>query len=111
MDIGYTHTQDEVPKRQFKHLETAMDIIDENRNRPAASRFRWNPEATWASRSTLFLNIFRKYSECITRRMRVITCLLPAKTPLSFQVADGNPQFDPLDIRLLHILMYHSRVA
>ncbi|MGL1891442.1 MAG: hypothetical protein OCD02_07415 [Spirochaetaceae bacterium] len=48
LDIGYTHTQDAVLKLQFKHLEKAMDLIDENINRPFESRFRWNPEATWA---------------------------------------------------------------
>jgi hypothetical protein len=48
LDIGYTQTQDEVLERQFEHLETAMDLIEANRNRSSA-RFRWNPEATWAS--------------------------------------------------------------
>ncbi len=48
LDIGYTHTQEDVLKRQYAHLEKAMDLIDEHRDKPEASQFRWNPEITWA---------------------------------------------------------------
>lgn len=48
LDIGYTHRQDDVLTRQFQHLEVAMDLIDKNKTKPEESRFRWNPEITWA---------------------------------------------------------------
>ncbi|UYP44535.1 hypothetical protein NEF87_000820 [Candidatus Lokiarchaeum ossiferum] len=48
LDIGYTHTQEEVLKIQFQHLETAMDLIDKHKHKPDHCRFRWNPEILWA---------------------------------------------------------------
>lgn len=48
LDIGYTHAQNDVLLRQFTHLEKAMDLIEANKNKPEAARFRWNPEITWA---------------------------------------------------------------
>jgi len=48
LDIGYTHTQDEVLKIQYQHLEKAMDIIEQNTSKPEPTQFKWNPEITWA---------------------------------------------------------------
>jgi len=52
-DIGYTHTQQEVLDIQFQNQETAMDLVDVNRQRPENAQFRWNPEATWALKEWL----------------------------------------------------------
>jgi len=48
VDIGYTHTQEEVMHKQWKNLEKAMDLIESARGNPPDSRFKWNPEVTWA---------------------------------------------------------------
>lgn len=48
LDIGYTHTQDEVLKIQYKHLEKAMDLIEESSSNEEGTQFKWNPEITWA---------------------------------------------------------------
>ncbi len=48
LDIGYTHTQEEVLQRQFSHTYRALDLIDMHRENPEYSQFRWNPEVTWA---------------------------------------------------------------
>lgn len=46
-DIGYTHTQEEVFKIQIKNLENGMALVDKNKFRSEAARFRWNPEVTF----------------------------------------------------------------
>jgi alpha-mannosidase len=46
-DIGYTHTQEEVFQIQMRNLENGMALVDQNRHRPDAARFRWNPEVTF----------------------------------------------------------------
>ncbi|TFH30700.1 MAG: hypothetical protein E4G98_01560, partial [Promethearchaeota archaeon] len=48
LDIGFTHTQDEVLAIQCKYLEKAMDLIEQNLHKPEKIRFRWNPEILWA---------------------------------------------------------------
>jgi alpha-mannosidase len=48
LDIGFTHPQEEVMKIQWKHLETAMDLIEKTKDYPDDAKFRWNPEVTWA---------------------------------------------------------------
>lgn len=48
LDIGYTHTQDEVLRIQNNYLETAMDLVDRYRSRKTGEQFKWNPEITWA---------------------------------------------------------------
>jgi hypothetical protein len=48
VDIGYTHTQDEVMEKQWRNLEKAMDLIDSTADMPEGARFKWNPETTWA---------------------------------------------------------------
>jgi len=46
-DIGYTHTQEEVFRIQIRNLENAMALVEQNKHRPEAARFRWNPEVTF----------------------------------------------------------------
>ena len=48
LDIGFTHTQEEVLQIQLEHLRTALDLIDETRDYPEEARFRWHPEGMWA---------------------------------------------------------------
>ena len=47
VDIGYTHTQDEVKQIQFSNLDTALKLIGENDKYPEAAKFRWNMEVVW----------------------------------------------------------------
>jgi hypothetical protein len=47
-DIGYTHPQDEVLKKQWGYIDQALDLIDQTREYPAGSRFVWNPENNYA---------------------------------------------------------------
>ena len=49
VDIGYTHTQDEVEKMQWSHFEKAMAIAEKTRDYPEGSRFKWNAEVFWAA--------------------------------------------------------------
>ncbi|MBD1423710.1 glycoside hydrolase family 38 N-terminal domain-containing protein [Sphingobacterium chuzhouense] len=46
-DIGYTHRQAEVLRRQWDNLELALDLIDRTEHYPPHAQFKWNTEATW----------------------------------------------------------------
>jgi len=48
LDIGYTHTQEDVLKLQVQHLRAAMKLIEKTRDYPPDARFRWHPEGMWA---------------------------------------------------------------
>ena len=48
LDIGYTHTQQEVLKRQVGFLHTALDLIEATKDYPEEARFKWHPEGMWA---------------------------------------------------------------
>jgi len=48
LDIGFTHTQEDVLKLQVKHLRAAMKLIEKTRDYPPEARFRWHPEGMWA---------------------------------------------------------------
>ena len=48
LDIGFTHTQDEVLRRQVEYLRLAMQYIDETKDYPEGARFVWHPEGMWA---------------------------------------------------------------
>lgn len=48
LDIGYTHTQDEVLKLQLENLRKAMEIIKNTDEYSPESQFKWNPEILWA---------------------------------------------------------------
>ena len=48
LDIGYTHTQDDVLHRQVGYLRTALQYIEETKEYPEGARFIWHPEGMWA---------------------------------------------------------------
>ncbi len=48
LDIGFTHTQEEVLRMQTGYLYQALDLIDKTRNYPEDARFRWHAEGMWA---------------------------------------------------------------
>jgi len=48
LDIGFTHTQEEVLERQVDHLRTALRYIEETNDYPPEARFIWHPEGMWA---------------------------------------------------------------
>jgi alpha-mannosidase len=47
-DIGYTHVQTEVEKKQWEYLEQAIETARKTADYPAGARFRWNVEVMWA---------------------------------------------------------------
>lgn len=47
LDIGYTHTHEEVLERQLRNIDLAMELIKTTEAFPKASRFRWNIETVW----------------------------------------------------------------
>lgn len=53
VDIGYTHVQTEVERKQWRYLEEAMEIARRTADYPPASRFKWNAEVLWAVDSYL----------------------------------------------------------
>ena len=53
LDIGYTHTQPDVERVQWKNLEQALDLIDATRDLPTGAQFKWLPEGMWALESYL----------------------------------------------------------
>lgn len=48
LDIGFTHTQEEVLEMQVGYLYQALDLIDSTRHYPEEARFKWHPEGMWA---------------------------------------------------------------
>lgn len=48
LDIGFTHTQEEVLEMQTGYLNQVLDLIDQTREYPEEARFRWHPEGMWA---------------------------------------------------------------
>ncbi len=48
LDIGFTHTQEEVLELQKGYLYKALDLIDSTRGFPEEAQFRWHPEGMWA---------------------------------------------------------------
>jgi alpha-mannosidase len=48
LDIGYTHLQTDVEKRQWEHLEQAIELAEKTADYPEGSRFKWLPEGLWA---------------------------------------------------------------
>ncbi|PWJ41918.1 glycoside hydrolase family 38 N-terminal domain-containing protein [Sediminitomix flava] len=53
VDIGYTHTQDEVEKMQWKNLDDAVMMSQKTANYPEGSKFKWSVEVMWAVESYL----------------------------------------------------------
>lgn len=48
VDIGFTHVQTDVMKRQWEHFEAALDIAEKTKDYPEGARFKWNAEVLWA---------------------------------------------------------------
>ncbi len=48
LDIGYTHTQEDVLARQVQSLKDSLQYIDETKDYPEESRFKFHPEGMWA---------------------------------------------------------------
>ena len=48
LDIGFTHTQDDVLQLQIAHLRTALEYIDRTKEYPPEAQFKWHPEGMWA---------------------------------------------------------------
>ena len=53
VDIGYTHVQTDVMKRQWEHLDLAIDLAEKTADYPQGARFKWNVEVLWAVDSFL----------------------------------------------------------
>jgi len=53
LDIGYTHTQEDVEKLQMKYLDQVLELIEQTANNPPEARFTWMPEGLWAVESWL----------------------------------------------------------
>lgn len=47
LDIGYTHTQDDVERLQMKFLDEAIEIGRRTDHYPPEARFKWLPEGLW----------------------------------------------------------------
>ncbi|MFV2069969.1 MAG: hypothetical protein ACC645_23630, partial [Pirellulales bacterium] len=53
VDIGYTHVQTEVMRRQWKHFGQAIELSRRTADYPPGARFKWNTEGLWAVDSYL----------------------------------------------------------
>jgi len=53
LDIGYTHTQEDVEQLQMKYLDQVLELIDQTAGNPPEARFTWMPEGLWAVESWL----------------------------------------------------------
>ncbi len=48
VDIGYTHIQPDVEKKQMQNLDTAMELCRKTADYPPGAKFKWNSEVLWA---------------------------------------------------------------
>ena len=48
LDIGYTHIQTDILKRQVQSLRDALKYINETKDYPEEAKFRFHPEGMWA---------------------------------------------------------------
>ncbi|MDR3232798.1 MAG: hypothetical protein LBT46_03895 [Planctomycetaceae bacterium] len=48
LDIGYTHTQEDVLKRQVQSIRDSLKYIEETKSYPDEAKFRFHPEGMWA---------------------------------------------------------------
>ncbi|MEN6450473.1 MAG: glycosyl hydrolase-related protein [Thermoguttaceae bacterium] len=53
VDIGYTHVQPEVVKKQWENIDKALELCRKTADYPAGARFKWNTEVLWAVDSYL----------------------------------------------------------
>ncbi len=47
VDIGYTHHQSDVQRKQWDNLEKALDLSTKTADYPPEARFKWNAEVLW----------------------------------------------------------------
>ena len=47
VDIGYTHIQLEIEKKQARNITRAIELIRETKNYPPDAQFKWNAEVFW----------------------------------------------------------------
>lgn len=48
LDIGYTHVQSDVEKKQWEHLDNALEYARASKDYPDGAKFKWLPEGLWA---------------------------------------------------------------
>ena len=53
IDIGYTHLQTDVMRRQCDNIDKALELIAKTAAYPPEARFKWNAEVLWAMDSYL----------------------------------------------------------
>jgi hypothetical protein len=53
VDIGYTHVQAEVERKQWQYLEQGIEAARATARAPAGEQFKWNVEVLWAVDSYL----------------------------------------------------------
>ncbi|MCP3933512.1 MAG: glycosyl hydrolase family 38 [Bacteroidetes bacterium] len=53
VDIGYTHLQEEVERKQWRNFELGIELAQKTANYPEGARFKWNAEIFWAVESYL----------------------------------------------------------
>jgi len=53
LDIGYTHLQPEVQRKQWDNIDKALELCAKTADYPPAARFKWNAEVLWALDSYL----------------------------------------------------------
>lgn len=47
LDIGYTHPHEEVMELQLRNIDLALELIEQSKDLPQASQFKWNIETMW----------------------------------------------------------------
>ncbi len=47
LDIGYSDYQEEVEKKQWQNIETAIELAEKSQSLPPEARFKWNVEQLW----------------------------------------------------------------
>jgi len=47
LDIGFTHTQEEVEARQMRFIDQALELAEKTKEYPPGTRFKWLPEGLW----------------------------------------------------------------
>ncbi len=47
LDIGYSDYQEEVEKKQWQNIETAIELAEKTQSLPPEARFKWNVEQLW----------------------------------------------------------------
>jgi len=47
LDIGYSDYQEEVEKKQWQNIETAIELAEKTQSLPSEARFKWNVEQLW----------------------------------------------------------------